>query len=146
MSKPNLKPKNKIGQYAIGDVVVYANQWRDQIVGFPLSNGRQMALVRPMDGRQAWSASDALKELDWLDSMIKAKVFTLVKGIDGVDPETGTVVAPGDYDRCIIEAALMVASGNLAAAKAKHGTDDLANFRDEWELKRRLEALLSSMP
>lgn len=51
------------------------------------------------------------------------------------EPSKGLVVG-------ILEAATALAERALEAAKQKHGTDDLANFRDEWELHRRLRGFL----
>lgn len=136
------KPSSEI---EIGDIIVYANKERDLIVGLPKVNGAPAFLVQPMDGRKAWMASDALKDRGWIESMLRAEVFTLVKGVDGVDPHTGVILeADKGRDIAALELALDVAQRALDAAKAKHGDEDLANIRDEWELHRRLRSALGA--
>ena len=128
----------------LNDIIVYANKQRDLVVGFPLVNGRPAVMVRPMDGRKAWMASDALKDRRWLDDFIRLEVFTLVRPENGnFDPDSGVIFDPLKEKRlAYLEASLQVAHELLEEARDKHGTEDLSLIRDEWELHKRLESVV----
>lgn len=138
---PPLKKPTNVPE--IGDVVIYANKWRDLVVGLPKINGHPGVMVQPLDGREALMASDSLKDMHWISGMIAAGVFTLVKCPDNVDPTTGEIInLQREIDMVSLQVAFKFAERRLEEAKAKHGDEDLSNFRDEWELHRRLRSAL----
>lgn len=59
-----------------------------------------------------------------------------------IDDLTGEVLPEGSksWRRSILEAAFGVAQKDLNQARERHGDEHLHNFRDEWELARRLQS------